>query len=255
MQKKGQVTVFVIIGVLTLFILLFIFFVKDAAFERFTRSPNVEAHLQTELDGITAEIQRCMHQETSKALQELGQGGGYFTPIHTLTFYGKPFTYLCTIINGKTPCVQQLLTRTSIETRLNQRLQTTIPTCMKLQGYKNKDYTLTTGTFAVSSAILPRAVLVNATYPLTLTKGPYEVRRTTYSLSVVAPLGLILDGVHDIINAEASDNYFDPLAYSFLKQSTYDLAKHISYPHRVYIVKVYGSDYTFQFAVEGVRAA
>jgi len=255
MHKKGQVTVFVIIGVLTLFILLFLFFAKNAAFERFTRSTNVEAHLQTELDGITTEIQRCMQQETNKAIQELGQGGGYFTPIHTLTYYGKPFTYLCTIINGKTPCVQQLLTRTSIETRLNQRLQTTIPMCMKLQAYTNKDYTFTAGTFAISSALLPRAVLVNATYPITLTKGSYEVTRMTYPLSVVAPLGLILDGVHDIINSEATDNYFDPLAYSFLKQSIYDIAKHISYPHRVYIVKVYGSDYTFQFAVAGVRAA
>ncbi len=253
--KKGQVTIFVVIGIVALFAILFIIFAKDLVLKEITKATNVEKRLQYTIDEIKEKINACTQKETTLALQQLGDGGGTFEPYHYLTYYGKKFTYLCTKLPGQPHCAQQLVSKYDLQKKLDARLQEKIRTCINLNAYRNKDYTLTTGTFALTTTLFPKNILINITYPITLTKDSYTAHRTTFNVALKTPLGSILDAVHDILNAETTDGYFDPLMYSFIKRSTYDIERRIPYPDVVYIVKLYGYDYHFQFAIERTKKA
>lgn len=251
MKKEGQVTIFIILGIVALLSILFIFFARDQIIERLTRVTNVEQKLQLELSLIDEEIERCINEEAGQTISLLVQQGGYLDPQSYKNYYRQKFTYLCTKQEGQENCVQQTISKENIKERIDTNLQEKILNCLDLSLFRDQSYTLTTGDLSVFSIINLKNVLVNVTYPVTLQQETHTVEKDQYFKTVDYPLGEVLLVAADILNAEATTGNFDPLAYTLTAHRDYEIEVRKPYPDTVYLVTPYGYETPFQFATQG----
>ncbi|MEK6955672.1 MAG: hypothetical protein AABW52_03355, partial [Nanoarchaeota archaeon] len=80
LKKRGQVSTFVIIGVLVLFVFVFIFMLRDSVREKFRGTVDREGYLISQMSQIKKSINACLAEESENAVKLLGESGGYFNP-------------------------------------------------------------------------------------------------------------------------------------------------------------------------------
>src|SRR3989344_3975401 len=87
MQKRGQVTVFIIVGILILAVAGSYFYLRNEVFEADT--PVTEA---TTLDSVQLYVEGCLDKVANEGLKLIGQQGGYYK----FQEIGVPFTHFST---------------------------------------------------------------------------------------------------------------------------------------------------------------
>ena len=103
-KKRGQVSTFIIIGLVILFVFILIFFLRDQIREKFRAATNTEEYLNSQLSQIKKNVDSCIVKETDKATKILGESGGYFNPADYVSYYGKRVSILCSNIENEKKC-------------------------------------------------------------------------------------------------------------------------------------------------------
>ena len=151
MEKRGQVTIYIMIGVFILLVVLLIFFLKGDVlgvkkFLGFGKVKNTDLYLKDQMTQISNEVNRCVDLEAGKALKILGDQGGYFVPENYLFYYGYNIAYLCSEIKDKNSCLNNMLLEERLENDLNLYLKDKLKECVNLrkfkEGFKTYDYEL-----------------------------------------------------------------------------------------------------------------
>lgn len=247
MLKRGQVSVFVIIGVVVLLTFVFLFFLRDEVIEKIRSNTDTEAYLSSQLDRIKIEvIDKCIQEETIAAIRVFGEQGGTFTPVHSAPLYAKNVNFLCKNIKGKDTCLNQGFIHSDVEKYLQDYLNEAVFNCINLNAFENKDYEIKTGQFNLDLNVRFKEILVKVNYPITLTKGEKSAKYDNYEKIFAVPLGAFIEIVNKILDSEAKTGYFDPALF----YSQYIVRWEYSYPHKVYIIEPVDNSYKFQFAVE-----
>lgn len=253
MNKRGQITSFMIIGfvVLVAFILLFVFRTSLLEFvqgEKATR--NI---LSGKIDSIDHRIKNCIDEEINPALIILGEQGGTFNPISYRSYLGKKVSYLCYGIKDDIKCSNNVLTREELKEELTEFLYNRIYSCIDINSFRNdKMYQITTGDFNFDININDNNILFDINYPITLERKGIKVSIQDFNSKVDVPLGAIQQAVRDILEYESNFGEFDPVGYNLIKRSEFVVYVLKPYPDTIYQVKHIDSDYIFQFAVKGV---
>ena len=71
MKQRGQVTLIIILGILALFVVLFLFYARDQIIEKVTKTTNVQQQLKLELTQIEKDISVCINKETTGILKTI----------------------------------------------------------------------------------------------------------------------------------------------------------------------------------------
>ena len=145
LKKRGQVSTFVIIGVLVLFVFIFVFMLRDSIREKFRGTVDREGYLISQMNQIKKTINTCLVKETDKAVKLLGESGGYFNPEDYVTYHGTKIAKLCENIPQEKICNAKPLSIENTNKVLKNYLQTEIKNCIDLNPYRKKDYTLESG--------------------------------------------------------------------------------------------------------------
>src|SRR3989344_908353 len=111
MQKRGQVSIFVIIGLVLIAVLVIFFFLRESLVDAIRQTPtNTQEYLGTQLEDIKDEVGRCVVQETAKASRELMANGGNFERnIGVLSYDGIDYPVLCVEFENGNGCLAQNL--------------------------------------------------------------------------------------------------------------------------------------------------
>ncbi len=75
-MKKGQVTIFIILGIIILVAVILFFFIKS----RFYFGPATQERLQQEFPAIKEHIENCLKQESEPLIRKIGLQGGFLEP-------------------------------------------------------------------------------------------------------------------------------------------------------------------------------
>ena len=130
MKKKGQVTIFIIIGiVIVISILLFSLWLKPTYFSGKSASLNFEG---------------CVQDSVEQGIQQLGKTAGSINPEFTFRHLGEKITYLCyTNKFYKTCTVQNPFIKQHFEKELTELIKEKINTCysnsienLRAEGYE-----------------------------------------------------------------------------------------------------------------------
>ncbi len=248
--KKGQVTVFIILGIVILVAIGFIFFLRDQIVEQVLGPEGTKRLLSTQLDFIDSHIKKCIDEKAKPALELLGKQGGTFIPTKYLSYYGNKVNYLCRNILNDDKCLNQMLLKSKLENELNNYLTNEILSCIDINSLKSDKFNINTGTFSLSSSIADETVLINIEYPLTLERKGITSELREFSKSINVPLGDIIKAVNDILNSEARGIDFDQFSYDLAHLGKYSIEKRRPFPDKLYIISS-KSDYKFYVAIEG----
>jgi len=261
MKKRGQATLFIILGIIVVAVILFYFVGRQTIFVP-TATPE---SLRSEISSIDQEILECLSDIAPGYIERIARQGGYLaTPADTYRLYnGTPVAILCYNIENDERCRNRMLTLKHMEEELAQHMEEDTKSCLNgvlNKRRNNKGYTiLTSEDPELIVTITKDKVFVNMEYPLSLKskKTEFTVSSSgTHSLALDYPLGELYDVVLDIIDFETEYGYFDQLVYMLSKKGRYIIDKKRPYPDIFYKLNTLDQkDFIFQLYIQGERSS
>lgn len=248
MDKRGQITAFIIVGLVVLIVIILALFARDAGI-----GVAPKKYLESSLRPIQEEVGRCTEDVARRGLNILGSQGGDMNPVNYRLYNGNKIRYLCTDIPGDTRCMNALDPISNMENELNDFMNFEMQECMDLGKFKGifDRYELKSGVPKAEADFLDENVLVTVDYPITLSKDGETVHLPKVKRKVDVPIASLYLDVYNIVQSYATIGDFDSLPYMLRKRGSVEILTKKPYPDIIFILNRKNSDYVFQFAIQG----
>ncbi|MDD5133700.1 MAG: hypothetical protein PHD81_00960 [Candidatus Nanoarchaeia archaeon] len=249
MDKRGQVTIFIILGFVILILIILILSLRDVGY-----GISPQKYLDNKINIIQDDVKSCVESYAKTALINMGNQGGSINPGKYVLYEGRKVQYLCSAIPGSVQCLNLMPSNKNIEKELDNFLNTNVPDCIDINKFKEQ-YSFPEikieKSFQAVSSINKTNVVIKVSYPITLVKGTTQVSLSDITETIDIPLGQLLDTTYDIIDSEARTGTFFNLQYMLANRGEVEIYKDTPYPDKVYVLNARDSDYKFYFAIEG----
>ena len=160
MNKKGQVTIFVILALVLVGIVVVIFAFPEV--NVFSDSVNPGQYLKS-----------CIEPEINVIKEILSEQGGYSNPSHYTFFNDMKLQYLCYTSDNYLPCVvQQPLLVKHVEQEMKSYIEPRAKQCLQdlKNQYERKGYRVSSGASEIKVSVIPEKIIVDFNAPLTIIK-------------------------------------------------------------------------------------
>jgi len=168
-MKKGQITVFVIVAIVIVFVIL-------VAYLLYNKGVSTTGSRELSPNDF---IKNCVEPKIKEIINNLSSQGGYRNPEGYIEYNGKKIKYLCYTNRDYDFCiVQQPLIKGHFEKELNEELSPKINQCIEQfkEEYKNRGYEIEVGRVNSTALIELKKIKVEINSPILITKG--EDKRT-----------------------------------------------------------------------------
>lgn len=247
LKKRGQLTLFVILGVLVFagIIALFLILPKPELFRSSVKDP-------------MQEIKPCISKSLEEVLPEYFEKGLYFNPENYLVYSGKNVSYHCYTPSKKSICLRNdAQSKTRIEDELKEKIADEIEQCFTKFKENNKNHEISLGEMELSLEVLPGKIAIKTRKEVLISIGGGEpVRYNNFDVSIDSPLFDFIRISNDILNEEVSCDcpYESCTADSVLLMKNnrdYKIRVFIgSRDEKVYTIEDYYGNGEFNFAVK-----
>jgi len=163
MQKRGQTTIFIAVGLVIVIIIALFFFIRGNI-----GPVGKEVPFTTKGKEVQDYVQNCIDETVKESLMDIGSRGGYYSsaPLGFLSYEGKDYAYYYKTPNFEIP------TTNEIETNLENYFLDHIGNCIKdFELFKGKGYDITFKTPVVDFTLYDNNVVASVSYPITVSKG------------------------------------------------------------------------------------
>lgn len=162
-NKKGQLTIFIIIGIAIVAISVLLYFFL----------PQIGISFGTQTDNPSEYMQTCLQDEIQNATQTISLSGGSLDPENYILYNDDRIEYLCYTEENYAPCVMQRpLLKQHIESEIENSIEGNARECFDalVEDFENQgfDVSATSGDFIVE--LLPGRVVATLNNELTITK-------------------------------------------------------------------------------------
>ncbi|MFH1210035.1 MAG: hypothetical protein V1663_04570 [archaeon] len=254
MNKRGQVTSFIVLGLVLVIIAFLVFYFLG---DRLTKKSEEEVIFhESELEPLKNYVEECIKLHGDEGLLIVGKQGGDINP-GLYTSYMFPFdtemsrlSYLCYTENFTSCINKRPLLAKHIESELNFFMLERLRTCIDLDQIREEGYKIEEGDMSINTNIGERVVIINVNYPLTISKGNNVIKEERFSQTFNVPLGVLIETANDIVDDEITLGEFFTVPYMMSKHGRIEVEKHRPGDSKVYKIKTYDSNYIFQFAVK-----
>ncbi|MDP2947553.1 MAG: hypothetical protein Q8N88_05555 [Nanoarchaeota archaeon] len=250
MRKRGQVTVFIIIGVVALIVISLILFLRN---QTGLFVPKQE-FLKGVSENIKDSISECIDTYAKDGLNLMYDQGGKINPTDYKLYQSKKVSYLCTNIPKDKRCLNLLQPLSSWEKELDDYLKLNLDQCINLDAFKSSlgAYDIKYEGYDINTQILEEEVLVEVKPKITITKDGKNLNVDSTFRNYQYPLGKVHSIVFDAVNAYAVSGDFYNLAYTLSMKGSYEIfIDDKPYPDIIYYVQKKDDDKKFYFAIEG----
>ena len=243
-EKRGQVTIFIILGVIIVVfgILVYMFY------------PSIKSTVSSDSQNPSAFMEDCLEKEIKNNLEILSAQGGSLNPEQYILYYNQRVEYLCyTNEYYKTCVVQQPMLKTHIESEIKTSINDEAKQCLNelKESYSKKGYKINSQEKDFEVELLPKRIIVRFKDIITIGKENSEsynsieavFTNNLYELTSIA--NSILNWESNYGDAETTTymNYYKDLKVEKKKQSD---------GSKVYILTDRNSGNKFQFASRSV---
>lgn len=207
-QKRGQVTVFIIIAILIVAIALVLFFL----------TPN----LRTGTSGFDetnpqAFMQSCLEDRIQEVVGIISSQGGVVTSGNYFTYNDVNIEYLCyTNQNYETCVVQEPLLKQSIESGVKEEIAPDVESCLNAlqESYSDRNYEPSLERGITKVDLLPKRVVVSLeNYILTTSRNGESQRFDGFNIVLNNNLYELIGIVESIVDWETTLGDADPRIY------------------------------------------
>lgn len=162
-NKRGQVTLFIIIGILIVLIGLIIYFFL----------PDGNTDIKPDTENPEAYLQQCMQEELETKIRNITLQGGSLEPEHYIMYKGDKIEYLCyTQEYYKTCVVQRPLIKKHIEEEILDAVDEKAEACFNelVSSFESRGYEVNARRGDKGVHIMPGKTILELNNTLTLTK-------------------------------------------------------------------------------------
>jgi hypothetical protein len=250
MNKRGQVSTFLILGIVLVIVVALVFFVRKQS--GIGVSPG--EFLSDKLKPIERDLKSCVDKQEDTTVKLFLQQGGDFFPDNYRLYQGKKVRYFCMNIPEDNKCLNVMKPLGVMMDELNIKLQQEIGNCVNkellkpeaLGGYSVSSGLLTTNTQAVGSGLL-----ITVNYDVELSKNEEKTKLRKVNRVLDVPIKELYDVSFDAVNSEAQFGFFEQLFYMLGKKGKYLVNIDKPFPDKIYKINKNGNEHELWFAVQG----
>lgn len=217
-SKRGQVTIFIIIGLIIVAGVVAYFLLRN-------NLPSASVQIPQDFQPAYNSFLSCLQSNTATGINVLESQGGYiylppfqpgsdYQPFSSdLVFMGNPIPYWYYISGNNIPR-HQVPNVTFMQSQLAQFIDSKIRNC-NLDNYT--EFRITKGIPTSSVTIQPDKVLVNLNMDFTLVKGNQTVIIRNHKISVNSELGNLFDSAKKVYDYEQSSQFLENYTIDVLR--------------------------------------
>ena len=211
MNKRGQVTIFILLGLLIIAIIGLVYFLRQP-------NINITNIITTRTVSLKDNVNDCLKKTSNEGLTLIGKQGGDISPNFYLNYCNKEtcdqVAYLC-YVDGYNSCTNlRPFLDEHIKDELKQYVEKNIKSCINLDNWRNIGYEVNEDDVNVNVEIGERNVLVLMDYDISIIKDQVTQSENKFSQSLPVPIGLITQATKDIVASEiARGDFFDQPFY------------------------------------------
>ncbi len=233
-MKKGQISLFIIIGIVIVVIIGLVFFVRSQILSSnlATQAQSIETVPQ-ELRPVKQAINNCVNQVSSEGLTLIGVQGGYYNiPKDTLPRgLFNEFSNSLEVLSGlNTPYwfyetnnglqILNIPTKEEIKNNINSYVIDNLDSCVSsaIDDLRSQGFEITTkGNLKVTSNLQDQYVEVLVSYPLDVNYKDTGKIITNYYSKLSYPLGELYDMGTNVMNTQNSAYYLENITLDVLE--------------------------------------
>jgi len=187
-SKRGQVTIFIIIGILIVVgVVLFFILSGDSTEEQ----PQVDVDIQP----IYNYVQGCLDESVDEGIFYIAERGGYYnlSEVQKTDILGIPYYIQNTSIT--------MISKQEMENQLSKSIEDDVSSCVDFKQFE--DYEIKSETLTVDSSIEKEKVDVDMEFPLNIRKGENTYQIENFKNTKQIRLGGIYDAISEYINQQS----------------------------------------------------
>jgi hypothetical protein len=258
MNKRGQVTIFIILGIVIVAIILLVLYGRQTVF--FSPTPE---NLQQELISVQDHVISCLGDVAPGCIEKISMQGGYYeTPSNTYRLWNDTsVSYLCYNKANDPRCINRALTLGILQGEIKKCIDAQLGPlgiCLNVKQFESfgKPVKITAPQQpSVNVEVGQDNVLLSLDYPIEIESTRDETKFNLdepIELNLAYPLGRLYDlAVNQIVDAEAQFGDFEQFLYMITKKGQFIIYKDKPYPDKLYRIKTRDHPLLFQFYIEG----
>jgi len=201
-SKKGQITVFMVIGIVLL-IAVFLYFSISGMIEKNKLQAEIEgAGLPTDIRPIKNYIEKCIYEIGVPGIYLLGSQGGYINPPYGETFETDYANMAYGYFNGE----ERLPTIPDMEEQISGYMADHIMPCVAgVDLFGEMGYEIERETPIVSSIISKEDIIIKVEMPTTIKRREIIWKHEDYVKRIPIRLGYVRDVAQEIVENHKED--------------------------------------------------
>jgi len=219
MQKRGQITIFIVVGILILFAVGLVLYVASIRPEL-----RIFAERESEVEQY---IGVCLETTAEEAITQIGATGGYLNVPQEIAINDRAYFSFVPRTEPKIPLWYyrgelRIPTRDFIAGQISQHILNIITPCFRdFDVFKDRYNVQLKGNATVEATIAATNVFVKLNYPLELQdKRTGEITKLDFvGRTVDVKLGRMYDMAVDILQSESKQLFFENLTFDLLGSS------------------------------------
>lgn len=252
MNKRGQVTSFIILGIVLVVIAFIVFYFLGDILIKEKKEVMFD---ESELEPLKNYVEECINLNGDEGLNLIGKQGGDLNPALYINYMFPGDTemnmlsYLCYTDNFEACINKRPLLAKHIEIEMNAFMFSRLDECIDLDMIRDEGYKVEAGDMSIDTSIGKDVVIINVNYPITISKGDDVIQEERFSYTFNKPLGKLVEVANDIVDDEITLGEFFTVPY-MMSHPRIEIEKHRPGDSKVYKIKTFDNDYVFQFAVK-----
>jgi len=246
MKNKGQVTIFIIVGVVIVVgIIAFVFFMG-----------RVEVETPADL-GPKAFIDKCVRDVVEDSIGKMLRNGGEILPMQAIAYQGDEWNYLCYQADYYQGCYNiHPMLEMQIEKEIARDTQDAVQGCFNTmrEDFENRGFDVDGGETGYSIDLLPGYVKVYLTKRVDVSRGESAQSFEDFGTEVLSPIYELVQIARDVVNSEAQFCHFEYNGYMLLYPK-YDIRRMDYSDSKIYRLIDRKSGAEFRFAVRSCAFA
>jgi len=185
MQKKGQIALYIITGIVILLIVSVFFYFKSISSKSlFSNTATETISVPKELAGINTFIDKCFKDTSNQAVYQIARNGGYYIvpKDRSIIWFDEEVPYYYLNKNISVPSISL------IEKSISSYIKLNIKTCLNFTDFKNQGISIKEGSTSVSTKINNKNIEIKMNYPVTIKKGSIETILKDFTITIKSNL-------------------------------------------------------------------
>lgn len=230
MDKRGQLTIFIIIGIIILVVFASFFVLRSVLVEEELEVARpIAEQIPTEFEPVRVFTDDCIELIAKQGLVRLGQQGGHIYPeLWTGLYFNEqnptdsdglilgsakiPYWWYNQVGNSQNTVSLDTNrpTISDMERDLKVFIETELPTCLNnYEDFEEQNYQVREGDITAFVDILPGSIGISVTHPLTVRRGPSEATFESFFVDLPVDLNKMYNVALEITEAEKEDTFLE----------------------------------------------